>query len=351
MRYDSGALKEFSAQVMCRAGLSREESEIFSDSLIRADLRGISSHGMTRLSAYAKRVELGLVAGNVTPEILRDGGGVVMVDGKNGMGACVGRWTMELCIRRAREQGNCFAVVSHGNHFGYAGYFTELAAQAGMLGLVIANAPSALPPTGGKKPLLGTNPLAVSLPTGEEGRPLTLDMATSAVARGKVTLAKKNGASIPLGWGVDREGNPTTDPNEVLSGGAMLPMGGAKGYAISLIIDILCSCITGSGNGQTMGSFYDYTRPQDTGYCFAALDLSRLVEPQVWAQRVQALLETMRECPRQPGVEEIKIPGQPEQENLERGLVQGVKVSPAVEEELRALAEHYQVDFPQALAE
>ena len=192
MRYDAEALKEFSIQIMCRCGLSREESEIFSDSLIRADLRGISSHGLTRLTAYARRVELGLVSGHVTPEITRDGGGVIAVDGKNGMGAYVGRWTMEACVRRAREQGGCFAAVAHGNHFGYAAYFTEYAARQGMLGLAIANGPPAMPPTGGKTPLLGTNPLAVSLPTGDPDRPLTLDMATSAAARGKVTRAKKH---------------------------------------------------------------------------------------------------------------------------------------------------------------
>ena len=324
MRYDAEALKKFSIQIMRRCGLSREESEIFSDSLIRADLRGISSHGLTRLTAYARRVELGLVSGHVTPEITRDGGGVIAVDGKNGMGAYVGRWTMEACVRRAREQGGCFAAVAHGNHFGYAAYFTEYAARQGMLGLAIANGPPAMPPTGGKTPLLGTNPLAVSLPTGDPDRPLTLDMATSAAARGKVTLAKKNGQSIPLGWGVDSQGNPTTDPEAVLSGGAMLPMGGPKGYAISLIIDVLCSCITGSADGQTMGSFYDFTRTQNSGYCFAALDLSRMVEPEVWSQRVQALLDTMRACPRQPGVEAIQIPGQPEQEKQERNLREGI---------------------------
>lgn len=234
---------------------------------------------MTRLAAYAKRVELGLVDGFAVPELVTDGGSLLSVDGKNGMGAYVGAWTMDLCIQRARERGNCFAAVSHCNHFGYAAYFTERAAEAGMLGLAIANGPKALPPTGGSAPLLGTNPLAVSLPTGVAGRPLTLDMATSAVARGKVTLARKTGQDIPLGWGVDKDGNPTTDPNAVLSGGAMLPVGGPKGYAIALIIECLCSCLTGSDNGQTMGSFYDMGRVQNTGFCLAAIDLSKVIAP------------------------------------------------------------------------
>lgn len=214
-----------------------------------------------------------------------------------------------------------------------------------MLGLAIANGPKALPPTGGSAPLLGTNPLAVSLPTGVAGRPLTLDMATSAVARGKVTLARKTGQDIPLGWGVDKDGNPTTDPNAVLSGGAMLPVGGPKGYAIALIIECLCSCLTGSDNGQTMGSFYDMGRVQNTGFCLAAIDLSKVIAPQVWNDRMAELLASIRACPRQPGVDEIKIPGQPEHETCERRLAEGLELPEAVEQELRQLAAHYQVEY------
>lgn len=347
MSYNAKDLRQFVFQVMCKAGLSEEESTVFSDSLVKADMRGISSHGMTRLATYAKRVEDGLVAGHVTPEIVKDGLGVIAVDGKNGMGAYVGAWTMERCMERAEKYGNCFAAVSGGNHFGYAAYFTELAARDGMLGLAIANGPPALPPTGGVKPLLGTNPLAVSLPTG--GEPLTLDMATSAVARGKVTLARKNGQSIPLGWGVDKNGDPTTDPAAVLDGGAMLPVGGPKGYAISLIIDILCSCVAGSCCGQKMGSFYDFSRSQNSGFCFAAIELGKVVDPALWEQRLQPLLSSVTDSPRQSGVERIFLPGQPEHEREERAEQEGLVFSNAVETELRGLSEHYGVAFPRAV--
>ena len=144
MSYNVKDMQQFAFQVMCQAGLSEEESAVFSDSLVKADMRGISSHGMTRLATYAKRVEDGLVAGHVTPEIIKDGLGVIAVDGKNGMGAYVGAWTMERCMERAEKYGNCFAAVRGGNHFGYAAYFTELAARGGMLGLAIANGFSAL---------------------------------------------------------------------------------------------------------------------------------------------------------------------------------------------------------------
>ena len=349
MRYDSEALKRFSAQVMEAAGLSEQESRVFADSLIRADMRGISSHGLTRLATYARRVEQGLVAGHVEPEILRDGGTLLVLDGKNGMGAWVATRAMELCLERAARLGSCFAAVGRGNHFGYAAYFTEQAAEKGMLGLAIANGPGALPPTGGARALLGTNPLAVSLPVGAGKPPVTLDMATSAVARGKVTLAQKTGQSIPEGWGVDKDGNPTTDPQAVLSGGAMLPVGGPKGYALSLLIEVLCSCLAGADNGQTMGSFYNFSRTQNSGFCLAALNLGRVVEGPEWEERIGALLGSIQACPRRPGVERILLPGQPEREKWEKARREGVSLPAAVEEELKGLSAHFQIPFPTPL--
>ncbi len=256
---------------------------------------------------------------------------------------------MSLCIQRASRQGSCFAAVGGGNHFGYAACFTEQAAEKGMLGLAIANGPKALPPTGGARALLGTNPLALSLPVGAGKPPITLDMATSAVARGKVTLAKKTGRPIPEGWGVDKDGNPTTDPEAVLSGGAMLPVGGPKGYALSLFIEVLCSCLTGADNGQTMGSFYDFSRTQNTGYCFAALNLGGVVDAPQWEERMSALLGSIQACPRRPGVDRILLPGQPERENWEKAKREGISLPPAVEEELKKLEEHYGVPLPAPL--
>lgn len=158
MRYTAEELRGFAARIMEKAGLSPAARDIFSDSLVQADLRGISSHGVTHLAAYAKRVELGLVDGFAVPELLADGGSLLSVDGKNGMGAYVGAWTMDLCIQRARERGSCFAAVSHCNHFGYAAYFTERAAEAGMLGLPSPTVPRPCLPQGGAPPFWGPIP-------------------------------------------------------------------------------------------------------------------------------------------------------------------------------------------------
>lgn len=343
--YRAKDLKRFAEEVMERAGLSHAESTVFVDSLLKAETRGVTSHGLVRLSSYAKRVEMGLVATNVLPEILADGKTIVQFDGKNGMGVWVGTRVMECCIQRAREYGTCYAAVCNGNHFGYAAYFAEQAALQDMIGFTIANGPAAIPPTGGIKPMLGTNPVAICIPAGRY-RPLVLDMATSAAARGKVALARKNRVSIPEGWGVDSQGRPTTDPGSVLDGGAMLPMAGPKGYAISLIVELLCSCLAGGENGQTMGSFYDFTRIQSTGYCFGALDISKIIDPALLKSRVDALFDSIKACPPSADVSEVMIPGEIEYNKYERAMIEGVSLSPAVVQDLLAVAEHYNVAFP-----
>lgn len=346
MPYSYEKLLAFSEAVMCRAGLSDEESRIFSDSLLNAELRGIGSHGLTRLATYAKRVEQGLVAGHTEPEILQDSGAVLRIEGKNAMGSCVGAKVMNLLIDRAAQYGTAFAAVCGGNHFGYAAYFTEMAARQGMLGLAVANGPAAIPPTGGTTPLLGTNPVAISIPAGGR-RPITLDMATSAVARGKVALARKNGTSIPLGWGVDSHGKPTTDPNAVLDGGSMLPMAGPKGYGIALIVEILCSCLSGAMNGQTLGSFYDFSRTQDTGFAFGVIDLGKITDPEVFGARMDALCDSVKASSRAEGVDEIFLPGEIESRRADRTKETGITLSAAVEKELREVAAHYAVEFPE----
>ena len=344
MKYSVEELLAFTKNIMLKAGLSEKESEVFADSLISAEMRGVTSHGLTRLSTYAKRVEEGLVANHTEPEIIKDGGSVLLIDGKNTMGAYAGTKAMELCIERAKVHGTAFATVCGGNHFGCASYFTSIAAKNNMIGFAVANGPGAIPPTGGTKPLLGTNPVSISIPAGRY-EPLILDMATSAVARGKVALAKKNGNSIPLGWGLDSQGRPTTDPSDILNGGSMLPMGGAKGYGIALIVEILASCLSGALNGQTMGSFYDFSRTQNSGYAFGAIDIGKIVDIDLFKENVDKLFDSMKDCPKAEGVSSIKIPGEIENEKEALAKKDGIELSAAIETELKNIAAHYGVEF------
>ena len=345
MKYSVDKLKEFVEKVMIKAGLSKEESYIFSDSLISAEIRGVASHGLTRLSTYAQRVKKGLVANNVEIKILNDGGSVVRIDGQNGMGAYVGTKTMELCIERAKTYGSAFATVCGGNHFGCACYFTMLAAQNDMIGFAVANGPSAIPPTGSKQPLLGTNPVSIAIPA-KTMQPLVLDFATSSVARGKVALAKKRGEKVPEGWGLDADGQPTTDPAKILDGGSMLPMAGAKGYGIALIVEILASCLSGALNGQTMGSFYDFNKVQNSGFAFGAIDISKIIDVDIFKNSVDMLFTDMKNASRIDANKEIMIPGEIEYLKSISTIKEGISLSPVVEKELMETAELFQVEFP-----
>jgi len=338
---DAKKLKDFTFKIMQKAGLDEESSRIFAESLVNADMRGIGSHGVTRLAAYARRIRDGLVSRNTEIKILRDGGSLLLIDGQNGMGAVTAFRTMELCVERAAKNGCCFAAVRGGNHFGYAGFFTEYAASKDMIGISMANGPAAIVPIGGAKPLLGTNPLSVSIPA-RRYPPMIFDIATSVVARGKVTLAKKEGRSIPDNWGVDIEGRPTTDPNKVY---AMLPFGGAKGYAISLIIEILCSCLSGALNGQNMGSFYDYTRTQQSGFFLGAINIGSIMPLDVFKDGVDELFDSIKNSPKAPDVSEIMIPGEIELNKYECALKEGIRLSETVVKELKALSDEYCIPF------
>lgn len=342
MRCDAKKMKAFCCRVMCSGGLNEANSKLFSESLVNADMRGISSHGVTRLKTYYKRIRDGLVDANAEPEIVSDNPALLLVDGKNGMGVSSASYAMQACIERARGFGACFAAIRGGNHFGYAAFFAQQAAHHGMIGIAMANGPAALPPIGGKEPMLGTNPLAIVIPTGG-AVPFELDLATSVVARGKIKLAEKEGRSIPPDWGIDKNGLPTTDPAAVK---CVLPFGGAKGFGISLAIEVLCSCLSGAKNGQTMGSFYDFSgKHQDSGFFVGALNIGSIVPINKFKEGIDELLLSIKSSPLTSGCEEIFIPGEIELYKQQAAEREGIEISEAVIKELQELSVLCNVPF------
>lgn len=341
-KYNPGKLKSFSASIMCGAGMNENDSSLFADSLVEAEMRGIASHGLTRLKTYALRMEKGLVEKKTTLTILSESPSLLLIDANNSSGVCAASQAMQLCMERARESGACFAALRGGNHFGIGAYFSDRAARNDMIGIAMTNGPAALAPFGGKKAMLGTNPFAVSIPTDRHGI-FSLDMSTSVAARGKVTLAKKEHRSIPEGWGIDSDGLPTSDPAKVA---CMLPFGGAKGYGIGLIIEILCSCLSGACNGQTMGSFYDFSgKIQNAGFFVGALDISKVIPVAAFKTKVGELITSIKGSPRAQGCPEIFIPGEIEQINKEIARREGIEIAGAVISELNDVGEKYRVPF------
>lgn len=338
-------LRAFAVRILTAAGLPAGEAAVSAESLVQADMRGVASHGITRLRAYARRIRAGVVAVGVTPRILRDAPAALLVDGGNGMGAPVGLQVMDLCVQRARTQGACFAAVRRGNHFGIGAFFTLHATRQGMVGLAMSNAPASVVPTGGRRAMLGTNPLSIAVPAGRHP-PFVLDMATSVVAQGKIILAaKESQASIPDSWAVDESGRPTTDPKAALNG-AMLPFGGPKGYAIAFFIEILCSALAGALNGTRIRSFWDNLQePQDLGYFMGAWNVASLLPPAEFASRVDALCDEMKACPPAPGCAEVLIPGEIEHRKAQQAETAGLVLGPAVLEDLCHLGVEYGVPF------
>lgn len=343
MMYDCLKLKKFVKDVMVTTGLCEESSETFADSLVFADMRGVGSHGVTRLGVYYRRITNGQVDPKAVYEIVSERPAMMLIDGHNGMGAPLGMFAMKKCMEKAKNSGSCFAAVRGGNHFGCAGYYTIAAAREGMIGFAIADANSIVAPTGSRQPMLGTNPYSIAIPAyGKD--PFVLDMATSVVANGKIKLALKEGRFIPEGWGMDAEGHVTTDPSKVKF---LMPFGGYKGYGISMAIDLLAGVLSGASNSRTMGSFWNTEdgRVQNTGFFMGCFDPAAVTDPERFLKDVANYIDEMKSAETAEGVDEVLVAGEPEQRKYEKALKEGVKLSDVVAGELAAVGMQAGVAF------
>jgi (2R)-3-sulfolactate dehydrogenase (NADP+) len=270
--------------------------------LVAADQQGIASHGTSRVPLYAAHLRNARVDGKAIARIVNDRGGACLIDAGGGMAypAC------ELAIReltgRAREFGIAYVGIGNSNHFGMSSYHLEALAAVGLIGIAFSNAPAAMPAAGGRRPLFGTNPVAAAFPR-RRGDPLLIDLSLSQAARGKLMVAARDGEQIPLGWAVDVDGNPTTDPQAGLAG-AMLPMGGSKGAMLAMMVELLCVALTGAAFAYDNDSFFSETgRPMNLGQGFLALDPAAFAGRDVFLARIEALIETLLA---EPGV---RLPG------------------------------------------
>ena len=253
-------LREFVVRYFTKLGVPERDARIAADILVSADLRGVDSHGVIRLSTYyGSRLRKGLIDPNPKITVLAETPATLRIDGGAGLGQVVGYQAMTRCIAKAKEVGTALVTVRNSNHYGIAGYYAMMALEEGMIGVSYTNAQSLVAPTYGRTAILGTNPIAVAVPAGKE-RPYVLDMATSIVPIGRITVYQKSGRQIPEGWGVDKEGGVTTDPNQVLDGGALMPLGGIdtmrgyKGYGLAMLVDIFCGVLSGAATATCGGA-------------------------------------------------------------------------------------------------
>jgi LDH2 family malate/lactate/ureidoglycolate dehydrogenase len=304
-------LRAFGARVLASLGVPEEDGALVADSLVQADLWGHQSHGFLRLPWYAARLRSGAMHAVTDPEVLSDTGPLVALDGHDGIGQVLTERARRLAVDRARAHGVGVVGVRNSNHFGTAMYFTRRAAHDGFVSVLTTNASPAMAPWGGREKRLGTNPWSIAAP-GPDGRVVAVDIANTAVARGKIYLAENQGRPIPETWALSADGAPTTDPAEGVLG-VILPMAGHKGYAISFLMDVLSGALTGSAVGTGVGGPYEAERPSGCGHLFLALDVAAFGGDHAgYETRVRRLIDEVKTVPLAQGFDEVFYPGEVE---------------------------------------
>lgn len=336
-------LRDFSNRVFEAGGLSADDAETVTDVLIHADLRGHASHGLTRIPVYLERICKGAVKASPRIKINRPAPSILEVDGDNGPGPVVGLSAINAAIETALVQGVCAATVQHSNHNGAGSYYVERALSAGCIAFAFTNAPPSMALHGGRKVAIGTNPVTFGAPAAK-GQPVLLDMATSVVARGKIVEAAKRGDTIPDGWALDHEGQPTTDAVSAEQG-VVLPMAGAKGSGLALMVEILSGVLSGGRFAGDLGNLYsDFEQPQDIGHFYLVIAPSLFSAVPDFPTRMDKLIDEMKSSPAAVEGDTIKLPGEPEAEKALAAQQSGIALSDNVIRDLAAAAASVGVD-------
>jgi len=323
-------------------GVPKEEAAIISDCLVEADLTGVDSHGITRIGVYVDHMEKGGFAKIHKIDVVQESESAIFLDANGALGFVSSKKAMELAIEKARKTGAAVAAIRNSNHYGAAAYFTKMAANENMIAFSCTNGQPAIAPWGGTEPYSGTNPFSISFPT--KGDPVVLDMASSVVARGKVILAERKDAEIPLGWALDKQGHPTTNAKDAIAG-SMFPFGGVKGYAIALAVDILSAVLTGSNSGTYIPEFTNGACSQNIGQFFIVIDIARFVGVEDFLNGMEQLKSDIKGTNKIEGVEKICLPGEPEFDKRQQRAREGIPVSTVVYDDLHRLCNKYNIPF------
>ena len=349
IRYRAEDLDYCCRSVLENLRVPAEHAKQVSQCLVQADLRGVDSHGVIRLPVYAGRIQKGLVNPRPKVQFLHEHAAAVLLDGDNGLGAVVGATAMQRAIELATKTGIGLVCARHSNHFGVASFYVEKAIAQGLIGCVASNAPAHMAPFGGRERFLGTNPLAVGIPAGSEP-PLVFDASTSVVARGKIIVAAQEGKPIPIGWAIDRAGNPTTDAAAGLAG-SVLPFGGPKGSAISFIIDILCGVLSGAAYAHHLSTLENVNATQDLGHIFVVLRTDLFMSAEEFGKRMDEILHMLKSSAPASGNERVLAPGEIERQNEVRNRALGVPLVPSIVAQLTYLATELGLTFPEPIKE
>ncbi|VEN47031.1 unnamed protein product [Callosobruchus maculatus] len=317
--------RRFMVDCLKAVGMPEGNAVIIADNLLEADKRGLFSHGMNRLERYINDLKQGSADGSATPVVAQESTSAVVVDGRNAMGSIVGTFCMDLAVKKAKETGIAIAVAFNSNHFGISGIYAKQAIKQGCLGLIFTNTSPIMVPTRAKQPALGTNPLAMGAPG--NGDEFVLDIATTAVAIGKIEYYKRKNEKLPEGWALNEEGEVETDPEIALKSGRLMPLGGTelnsgyKGFGLGMLVEILSGLLPGSNYGLLIPKWGASTEIRNLGHCFIAIDPMHFVPG--FQDRMTDLMEMMRNLEPIDPERPVLVPGDVERENEERVRKEG----------------------------
>jgi LDH2 family malate/lactate/ureidoglycolate dehydrogenase len=324
--------QSFVSSVLIGNGVPEANADIVAKCLVQADLRGVDTHGINRIPSYMARIREGVLDPKVSPTLHKVTPVVAQVDGHNGFGFLAAHLGMACAIDMAKEFGIGMVSIKHSNHFGMSAWVVQQAIDAGLMSLVFTNSSPALPVYGGKSKLLGVSPIACGAPGGK-AKSFILDMAPSVAARGKIYKAYRRGEKIPTDWALDADGNSTDDPERALQG-VMLPMGGPKGSALAIMMDVFSGVLSGSAFAGHVTNPYDPSKPADVGHFLVAIKPDLFMSLDEFKERMDYLHRRVVESDKMPGVDRIYFPGEIEQLKEEERLRTGI---PYVQAEIAAL--------------
>ena len=339
LRVNPDGVRHLCTEIFCAAGYPRENAEFIANSLVFADIRGVSSHGVARIKSYMERAQK--EHWNADPQLTFEGkGAVCIIDGDDGFGSIVGTRAMKKAVELAKEHGIGMCAVRRSAHYGMASYYPMLAAEEGMIGFSCTNGVSNLAPFGSKEGMLGTNPFSMAVPV-KGSFPLVLDVACSVTARGNISNYKKEGKEIPQGWAIDADGNPTTDPAKALVG-AVLPFAGHKGSGIAIMVDVLCGVLNAGVTSKHVRE--DKSTGPNVGHTMIAIDISAFEDPDEFDARIKAFAKELKEAEKAPGFNEIFLPGELEAQRSEYNTVHGIKMGRGAFAELCETCKEYGIE-------
>jgi len=338
-------LTTYTTGVFQNVGLSEVDAGIIATDLVRSNLRGIDSHGVSRIPMYMERLQRGLVNPRPNIAVKRVAGAVAEVDGDNGMGFLASHKAMDEAIDLAKASGIGLVGVRRSTHFGMGALYALQAIDAGYISMIFTNSSPAIPMWGGRSTFLGASPIAAGIPGGRHA-PYVMDMAMTVIARGKIRLASMRGEPIAPGLALDVEGRPTTDATEAFAG-VCLPFGGVKGSVLATLMDLLAGAFTGANfAGDVKSLYFDHSEPQNVGHLFFAIRPDLFMSLEDFEGRMDTFNERIKQLPRAAGVEEILMPGEPEQRREEERRRTGIPITDNVVEELTAEGAKSGVVFP-----